>query len=119
MTRPRERLNSHDLIIQIVGVEAGARPEIKVIRHRHRPTTPLPLSHREVLLERGHARDRRLVVTCVGADLVCAAVGGESAERLCAGARVVGPVVLDDIVFGLGGVDPAVDREVGAAICGV
>jgi hypothetical protein len=90
-----------------------------VIRHRYRATAPLPLPHREVLLKCGRPRDRRLVVTCVSADLVCAPVGREGAERLCAGARVVGPVVLDDVVFGLGGVDPAVDGQVRATICGV
>ena len=79
-----------------------------------RARSALVLANGEVLREGAGARDRRLVVTRVGANLVSASIRLESAKALSSAARVVITVVLDDIVLGLRRVDPAVDREVRA-----
>lgn len=77
----------------------------------------LGLADRPVLLEGGSTRDGGLVGTGVGADSVDAAIAGDSAElsntRLAGAAGVVRAVGLDNVVLGLGAVDPAVDGKVG------
>ena len=87
-----------------------------MIRHRHGAARPLALAHAPVLREGAGAGDGRLVGAGVGAEGVGAAVGldGALVGGAAAGAGVVGAVGLDDVVFGLRGVDPAVDGQVRA-----
>lgn len=76
----------------------------------------LALPDRPVLGEGGSASDRGLVGASVGALNVGRAIGGDTAELGHAGrAGVEATVALDDVVLGLGAVDPAVDGEVRAA----
>ena len=60
------------------------------------------------------ARDGRLVVTGVGANLVGATIRRKCTEACSSAARVVIAVILNDIVFSLRAVDPAVYRKVRA-----
>ena len=58
-----------------------------------------------------------LVGASVGAESVHGTVRGDRAELgHAAGARVEGAVALNNVVLGLGVVDPAVDSEVRAAV---
>jgi hypothetical protein len=116
MAGSRERLDGHDLIIQIVRIESRAAPEAEMVGHGDGATGALLLAHGEVLLESRGARDGGLVVAGVGADLVGAAVGSQGAETLGLAAGVVVAVVLHDVVLGLRRVHPAVDGEVAAAV---
>lgn len=76
----------------------------------------LGLADRPVLLEGGSTSDGRLVSAGVGADSVDATITGDGSELgdtgLASAAGVVRAVRLDDVVLGLGAVDPAVDGEV-------
>jgi hypothetical protein len=60
-----------------------------------------------------------LVDAGIGADLICSAIGGKGPEGLSTAAGVVAAVVLDYVVLGLRGVNPAVDGEVGTSVGGV
>lgn len=117
-TRARESLDRHDL--EVVGVaETMLGPEVEMVAGRHRAGRALALAHGPILRKCAGASDGWLVDTRVGADLVGAAVGLEGAEVRGSRARVVVSVVLDNVVLGLGRVDPAVDGEVGARVGGV
>ena len=90
------------------------RPEAEMVGNSHRSGCARALSNGEELRERARSRDRWLVGPSVGADLVGASIGGD-ATKACGrarAARVVITVVLDDVVFSLRRVDPAVHREV-------
>lgn len=64
------------------------------------------------MCESAGSRDRGLVSTSVSADGVGASVRLDGSKILGLAARIVVAVVLDNVVLGLGGVDPAVDCEV-------
>jgi hypothetical protein len=83
-----------------------------VVAGGNRPRRTLVLANGEVLLKGAGTRNRRLVVTGVGADLISASIRREGSEALSSAARVVIAVVLDDVVLGLGRVYPAIDGEV-------
>ena len=89
-------------------------PEVEMVAHSDGTRRALTLSNGEELREGARSRDGWLVGTSVGADLVCASVRGERTKALGPAARVVIAVVLDDVVFSLRRVDPAVDGEIGA-----
>ena len=79
----------------------------------------LVLADRPVLGEGGSTSDGGLVGAGVGAQGVGGTIRGDRAKLGHArGARVEATVVLDDVVLGLGVVDPAVDGEVRAAAAG-
>lgn len=88
-----------------------------------RAGSTLGLTNRPVLLEGRSASDGGLVGAGVGADSVDTAIAGDGTElsdtRLTGAARVVRAVRLDNVVLGLGAVDPAVDGEVRASAGGV
>lgn len=94
-------------------------PEAEVIASSDSSRRALTLSNREKLREGARSRDGWLIDTSVGADLVCSSVRGETTKALSPGARVVIAVVLNNVVFGLGRVDPAVHGEVGAGAGGI
>ena len=94
-------------------------PEVKMVASSDGSRRALTLSNGEELREGARSRDRWLVNTSVGADLVCAAVRGEGTKALRPRARIVIAVVLYDVVFSLRRVDPTVHREVGARASGV
>lgn len=91
-------------------------PEIEMVASRDSSRRALALSNGEELREGARSRDGWLVITSVGADLVGATVRGEGTKALSPATRVVVAVILDDIVFCLRRVDPAINREVGAGI---
>jgi hypothetical protein len=94
-------------------------PRVEVVGSGDGAGRTLALPDRPVLGESGGAGDGGLVGASVGAEGVGRTVGGDAAELGHAGrARVEAAVVLDDVVFGLRAVDPAVDGEVGAAAAG-
>ena len=72
----------------------------------------LLLANGEELLEGAGAGDRWLVVAGTGANVVGASVRRDCAQALEPRARVVVAIVLNDVVLGLGVVDPAVDGQV-------
>lgn len=91
------------------------RPEVEMVGNSHRSRRAPALSNREELRERARSRDRWLVGPDVGADLVGASIRGYD-TKACSrarAARVVTPVVLDDVVLSLRGVDPAIHSKVG------
>lgn len=90
------------------------RPEAEMITGCHGSARALGLADRPVLRESASTSDGRLVRASVGADGVGATIRFDGTEVLGPGARVVGAVALDDVVFGLRRVDPPVDGEVGA-----
>jgi hypothetical protein len=113
----RESLNSHDLEVVRVS-ETVLGPVGEVVASGDRAGRALGLADRPVLLEGGSTSDGGLVGAGVGADSVDAAITGDSTElgdtRLAGAAGVVRAVGLDNVVLGLGAVDPAVDGEVRA-----
>lgn len=90
-------------------------PEVEVVGRSDSARSALRGADRPVLRKGAGAGNRGLVDTLVGADSVAAAVRLDSTELSRAGARVVATVAFDNVVLGLGRVDPAVDGEVGAA----
>lgn len=116
-TSARESLNSHDLEVVRVS-KAVLGPVGKVVASGDRAGCALGLADRPVLLEGRCTSDGGLVGTGVGADSVDAAITGDGTElsdtRLAGAAGVVRAVGLDNVVLGLGAVDPAVDGEVRA-----
>jgi hypothetical protein len=105
--RATECLYRHNLEIVRVA-EAMLGPEVEMIASSDGSRRALTLSYGEKLREGARSRDGRRIVPSVGADLVCASVRREGTKTLGAAARVVIAVVLDDVVFGLRRVDPAV-----------
>jgi hypothetical protein len=91
-------------------------PEIEMVASRYSSRRALALSNGEELREGARSRDGWLVVTSVGADLVGATVRGKGTKALSPTTRVVIAIILNDIVFSLWRVYPAIDREVGARI---
>ena len=95
-------------------------PSIEVVGSGDGTGGTLALSDGPVLGESGSAGDGGLVGTGVGALDVGGTVGLDFTELGHArAARVETSVGLDDVVLGLGVVDPAVDCEVGAAATGL
>lgn len=114
----RESLDGHDLeVVRVAKAVLG--PVSKVVSSGDGTRSTLGLANGPVLLEGGSTSDGRLVGAGVGADSVSSAIAGERAKlgdtRLTSTAGIVRAVGLDDVVLGLGRVDPAVDGEVGAA----
>ena len=72
-TTTRERLNSHDLEIEVAVSEPILRPVVKVITGRHGSRSALRLPDRKVLREGAGAGDGWLVGAGVSADCVGAA----------------------------------------------
>lgn len=89
-------------------------PEAEMVASSDGSRRAFILSNGEELRKSTRSCDRWLVGTSISADLVCASVRGDGTKALGPGARVEIAVVLDDIVFGLRRVDPAVHGEVGA-----
>jgi hypothetical protein len=110
----RESLNSHDLKVEIAISKSMLCPIVEMVANSNSTGSTLALANRPVLRERARPRDRWLIGSSVGANGISAAVRFYSAEICCAGARVVRAIRFDDVVLGLGRVDPAVDSEVGA-----
>lgn len=89
-----------------------------MVTRSNRAGSALALANRPVLLESRSTSDGRLVGANVGAHSVSSAVAVHGAELGDAGrssTRVVRAVSLDNVVLGLGRVDPAVNTEVRAA----
>ena len=86
-------LSRSDLVVVRTEVEAVARPGVEVVLHVDRAANTPVLADGPVLLESPGAVDRGLVGTGRDVDVVDAAVGGEAALELGAGARVVGAAV--------------------------
>jgi hypothetical protein len=86
-------LSRNDLVVVRTEVEAVARPGVEVVLHVDRAANTPVLADGPVLLESPGAVDRGLVGTGRDVDVVNAAVGGEAALELGAGARVVGAAV--------------------------
>ena len=76
------------------------------------------MTNRPILRKSAGTGDGGLIRASIGADSVSAAIRVDGSEVLRSGAWVVGAVGLDDVVFGLRRVDPAVDGEVGAGAAG-
>lgn len=89
------------------------RPEVEMVGNSHRSRCARALSNGEVLRERACSRDGRFVSSSVGADLVGASIRVHGTKACGRAARVVITVILDDVVFSLRIVDPAVHSEVG------
>lgn len=92
------------------------RPEVEMVGNSHRSRCARALSNGEELRERARSRDRWLVNPSVGADLVGASIRGHG-TKVCSrarAARVVITIGLDNVVFSLRRVDPAVHSEVRA-----
>lgn len=107
--RTRESLNGQDLVIEIAIAEPVLGPDLEVVGSSNRTRGALALTNRPILCEGAGSSDGWLVGSCVGADGVGTAVRLNSPELRCLGARVIGAIRLDDVVLGLGRVDPAVD----------
>lgn len=84
----------------------------EVITRGNRPRRALVLANGEILLEGAGTRNRRLVVTSVGADLISASIRREGPEALGSAAGVVIAIVFHDIVLGLGRIDPAINGKI-------
>ena len=94
-------------------------PGVEVVGSGDGTGSTLVLTDRPVLGEGGGTSDRGLVGASVGAESVDGTVRGDRPKLgHAAGARVEGAVALNDVVLGLGVVDPAVDGEVRAAVAG-
>jgi hypothetical protein len=95
-------------------------PGVEVVGSGDGTSSTLALPDGPVLGESGSASDGRLVGASVGALDVGCAVRGDAAELSNAGrAGVEATVALNDVVLGLGAVDPAVDGKVRTAAAGV
>lgn len=90
------------------------RPEIEMVGDSHCSGCACTFTNGEVLRERACSCDRWRVRPSVGADLVGASIRVHGTKARGRAARVVITVILDDVVFGLRRVDPAVDSQVGA-----
>ena len=90
-------------------------PVVEMILHIHGALAALVLADRPVLLEGLGAVDGGLLDAGRDADLVVGAVGGEGAALLGVAARVVGAVLLDDVVFDERVARPAVHGQVAVA----
>lgn len=91
-------------------------PEVEMVAGSNSPRRALTLSNGKELREGARSRNGRLVVTSVGADLVCASIRGDGTKICGPAARIVIAVVLDNVVFGLRRVDPAIYGEVRARV---
>ena len=111
--RATECLHRQDLVI-VRAAETMLGPEAEMVASSDGSRRARILSNGEELREGARSRNGWLIGTSVGADLVCASVRGEGTKALGPSARVVIAVVLDDVVFSLRRVDPAVHGEVGA-----
>lgn len=89
-------------------------PEVEMVASCDSSRRTFALSNGPVLREGACSGDRWLVVAGVGADLVGTTVGGESTKDLGPAARVVTAIVLNDIVFSLWRIYPAINCEIGA-----
>lgn len=87
-------------------------PEVEMVGDSHRSRCARALSNGEVLRERACSRDRWLVGSSVSADLVSGSIRRHSTKACGRATRVVTAVVLDNVVFSLRRVDPAVHSEV-------
>lgn len=85
-------------------------PEAEMVASSDGSRRACTLSNGEVLREGARSRDGWLVGTSVCADFVCASVRREGTKASGPAARVVIAIVLNDVVFGLGRVNPAVYR---------
>jgi len=107
-----EGLDSQDLEVEVAGAEAIAGPVREVVAGGDRAGRALVLADGKELGEGAGTGDGGLVVAGALADVVSTSVRRDGAEALKTRARVVVARVLDDVVLGLGVVDPTVDREV-------
>ena len=88
-------LGRNDLVVVRAQVETVAGPRLEVVVHIDRAADTPVLANGPVLLEGPGAVDRRLVDAGRDVDVVDAAVSGEAALELGAGAGVVGTAVRD------------------------
>lgn len=118
--RARERLDSQDLEVEVLVGEAVLGPGREVVGGGDGTRGTLALPDGPVLGEGGGTGDRGLVGASVGALDVGGTVGLDGTKLGHARtARVEAAVALDDVVLGLGAVDPAVDGEVRTAAAGL
>ena len=119
MTVTVECFDGHDLVVEVAVAEPVLGPEVEVVVDGDRAGGALVLADREELGEGAGTSYGGLVVAGVGADLVGTSVRGDRAQALGLTAGVVGAVGLDNVVLGLGRVDPAVHSKVRARAGGV
>ena len=87
-------------------------PVVEVVLNSDATARPLGLTDGPELVEGGGTVDGGLVDTLGLADLVRAAVGGDTTLLLTVLAGVVGAVVFNDVVFDEGVAGPAIDGKV-------
>lgn len=114
-----ESFDSHDLEVEVAVGKAMLGPGSEDVSSGDRARSALGVADSPVLGKGAGAGDRGLVGTGIGAERVGGAIRADGSELGHAGgARVEAAVGLDDVVLGLGRVDPAVDGEVRAAGAG-
>lgn len=91
--------NSKNLVVVVAEFHAKARPGVEVVGKSNGSRRALGAADRPELLECAGTLDRGRVVTLVGVDIVCVAVGGDGALLGCTRARVEGAEVLHNVVF--------------------
>jgi hypothetical protein len=114
-----ECLGGHDLEVVVAWTEAVLAPVVEVSGGGHGTGAALVLTDGEELGESARASDGWLVVASAGADVVVAAVRVDGAEALQTVAWVVAAEGFDDVVLGLGRVQPSVDGEVRSTADGI
>lgn len=106
-------LSGDNLVVEIAQVHSQLGPSIEVVGSGHSTAGALALADGPVLVEGRSALDGGLIDLLVLVDVVGSTIAIDGTLVGHAGARVVGAVVLEDVVFDERASSPAVNGKVG------